>query len=174
MTAKIINLLNPTSEDFEFNFGGEPVFVPAWQVVPMTEACGYDWAYYLAQRILQAKGKWFFWVDHDNCMAQLLGLQEPTFFNVASSKKVAIKTATGVKTRVVNELDENQLMEVEPQAEIYQPEDDAPSSDLVMVWDIGLGAVPTDVPASVTSLNKNKRVAEKVIEQEDNQTITVD
>lgn len=119
-----MNLINPTKSDFTYRFEGEDVTIPAGKVVALPEACAYDMAYHLAQRILEAKWIAFFGEEHSTCRAELMGLKEPTFFTAKVLKVEEVKTKTGKIKKVDVELEDEELLKISKVEENF-PEDNA-------------------------------------------------
>lgn len=125
MSINVVNIINPTKTDFTYKFAGEEVTVPAGKTITVPEACWYDLAYHLAQRILEAKNLPFFWAEHDECRAELLWLSEPTYFTARVVSNETVKTKTWTIKKVAVEVKEEDLVEVNEEPEIVIPEENA-------------------------------------------------
>lgn len=76
----VFSITNPTERAFKHEYDGTAIEIAPGATVQLPEAAARDVAYHLAQRVLASKGIGFFGSEHEDCIEELLGNKEPTYF----------------------------------------------------------------------------------------------
>jgi hypothetical protein len=86
MNFGVSSITNPTDRTFVHTYDGQTIEIKAGATVQLPENVARDAAYHLAQRVLASKGIGFYGNEHEDCIEELIGNKEPSYFGTAKEE----------------------------------------------------------------------------------------